>query len=64
MSIIISTISGVGHTTATTVAAAFYSLLQNPWTLDKLHQELDKANWPIVPSYTKVKVIRISTLFN
>ncbi|KAI1420292.1 cytochrome P450 [Xylaria sp. FL1777] len=49
---LMSTISGAGDTTATTITAALFQLLQNPSHLNKLESEL--VGLPEIPAYSDV----------
>ncbi|KAI1208291.1 cytochrome P450 [Annulohypoxylon truncatum] len=51
---LMSTISGAGDTTATTVTAALYNLLKSPVSLRKLEDELSQANLPEIPEFSQV----------
>ncbi|KAI1458106.1 cytochrome P450 [Annulohypoxylon moriforme] len=51
---LMSTISGAGDTTATTITAALYSLLKNPASLRKLEDELSQAELPEIPEFSQV----------
>lgn len=51
---LMSTISGAGDTTATTVTAAIYNLIKNPAALKSLREELSEAQLPEIPSYSEV----------
>ncbi|RYP64512.1 hypothetical protein DL769_006650 [Monosporascus sp. CRB-8-3] len=51
---LMSTISGAGDTTATTVTAALFNLLRNPNSLRKLEDELSQANLPEIPDFALV----------
>ncbi|RYP53845.1 hypothetical protein DL768_001296 [Monosporascus sp. mg162] len=51
---LMSTISGAGDTTATTVTAALHNLLRNPDSLKKLEGELSQASLPEIPDFTLV----------
>ncbi|KAF3024757.1 hypothetical protein E8E14_005753 [Neopestalotiopsis sp. 37M] len=51
---LMSTISGAGDTTATTVTAAIYNLLKNPAALKALRDELSQAKLPEIPSNSEV----------
>ncbi|KAI1662893.1 cytochrome P450 [Daldinia decipiens] len=51
---IMSTISGAGDTTATTVTAVLYNLIKNPESLEKLEDELVRADLPQVPGASQV----------
>jgi cytochrome P450 len=55
LGISMSTISGAGDTTATTVGASFYYLLHNPSAMRKLRCELSDAKLPPIPTYAQVK---------
>jgi cytochrome P450 len=55
---LMSTISGAGDTTASTIGSAFYYLLKNPYALQKLRDELKAANVPLVPSFAQTKDLR------
>ncbi|EMR62676.1 putative cytochrome p450 oxidoreductase protein [Eutypa lata UCREL1] len=51
---LMSTITGAGDTTATTVIATLFQLLKNPASLQKLRDELRRANLPEIPRYAEV----------
>ncbi|KAH8893606.1 cytochrome P450 [Thozetella sp. PMI_491] len=51
---LMSTISGAGDTTATTVTAVLYNLLRNPDSLRKLEEELSRADLPEIPQFEQV----------
>ncbi|ETS73694.1 hypothetical protein PFICI_14640 [Pestalotiopsis fici W106-1] len=51
---LMSTISGAGDTTATTVTAAIYNLLKNPTALESLRAELSQAQISDIPSFSEV----------
>ncbi|KAI0377727.1 cytochrome P450 [Hypomontagnella monticulosa] len=51
---LMSTISGAGDTTATTVTVALYYLLKNPDSLKKLEDELALAGLPEIPEFSQV----------
>lgn len=49
-----STISGAGDKTATTVSALIYNLLKHPRTLEKLRSEVEEAKPSSPPSFAEV----------
>ncbi|KAI0119692.1 cytochrome P450 [Daldinia grandis] len=51
---LMSTISGAGDTTATTVTAILYNLIKNPTSLEKLEDELVRADLPQIPGASQV----------
>ncbi|KAI1371034.1 cytochrome P450 [Hypoxylon crocopeplum] len=51
---LMSTISGAGDTTATTVTAALFNLFKNPDSLEKLEDELSLAGLPEIPEFSQV----------
>ncbi|KAI1866522.1 hypothetical protein JX265_007823 [Neoarthrinium moseri] len=51
---LMSTISGAGDTTATTVTSALYYLLKNPESLKKLEDELSQAGLSEIPAFSEV----------
>lgn len=54
VSLLMSTISGAGDTTATTVIALLYNLMKNPTVMRKLISEIDAADLSTPPSYAEV----------
>ncbi|KAI0202517.1 cytochrome P450 [Astrocystis sublimbata] len=54
VSMLMSTISGAGDTTATTISAMLFLLLKNPETLKKLEAELTDAGIREVPAFAEV----------
>ncbi|KAE8451331.1 hypothetical protein EG329_003960 [Mollisiaceae sp. DMI_Dod_QoI] len=52
--LLMSTISGAGDTTATTMTAWLYNLMKNPTVMRKLISEIEAANLSIPPSFSKV----------
>lgn len=51
---LMSTISGAGDTTASTVTAVLYQLLKNPDTMENLRTELAHADLPEIPAFHEV----------
>lgn len=51
---LMSTISGAGDTTASTVVAVIFNLMKNPESLKKLEDELLQANLPAIPEFAQV----------
>ncbi|XXG95708.1 hypothetical protein Hte_001978 [Hypoxylon texense] len=51
---LMSTISGAGDTTASTVVAVIFNLMKNPESLKKLEDELSQANLPAIPEFAQV----------
>ncbi|KAI1769361.1 cytochrome P450 [Hypoxylon sp. FL1150] len=51
---LMSTISGAGDTTASTVTAVIFNLLKNPASMKRLEDELSHANLPIIPDFAQV----------
>ncbi|KAE9368399.1 cytochrome P450 [Stipitochalara longipes BDJ] len=52
--LLMSTISGAGDTTSTTMAALIYNVLKHPNVEDKLVRELEEAQLSQVPSFSSV----------
>lgn len=55
---LMSTISGAGDTTATTVGSIFYYLIKYPSTLQKLREEIKAADIPLIPAYAQTKDLK------
>jgi cytochrome P450 len=55
ISMLMSTISGAGDTTATTMTAVIYNVLQRPSTLSKLRTELHEAKVSKIPTFKQVQ---------
>lgn len=55
---LMSTISGAGDTTATTVGSIFYYLLKYPTTAQKLREEIKAADIPLIPAFSRTKDLK------
>lgn len=55
VSMLMSTISGAGDTTATTMTAVIYNVLQRPSTLRTLRTELQEAKLSEIPTFEQVQ---------
>lgn len=51
---LMSTISGAGDTSATTMTAAIFYLLKHPHSLKKLEEELSQADLPEIPTVSQI----------
>lgn len=54
LGMLMSTISGAGDTTASTVIAVIYNLIKNPGSLKTLEDELLNADLPEIPQFSQV----------